>query len=97
MPIKLDEMTPAAHPVAKPAVLLGAGGKELPEPYKWVHCIFSLYRKPNARSTGNEALDTMAFLHLLEQLKVCSGYLLTELYQLTRCRSKNAQDGSGKV
>ncbi|OCF37733.1 hypothetical protein I316_00860 [Kwoniella heveanensis BCC8398] len=39
----------------KTAVVLGAGGKELPAPYK---------------STGNEALDTLAFLHLLEQLKV---------------------------
>ncbi|KAK4685246.1 5'-deoxynucleotidase, partial [Tremellales sp. Uapishka_1] len=34
---------------------MGAGGKPLPELYK---------------STGNEVLDTLAFLHLLEQLKV---------------------------
>jgi len=33
----------------------GAGGMPLPKPYK---------------STGNEALDTLAFLHLLEQLKL---------------------------
>ncbi|WWC59039.1 uncharacterized protein I303_101585 [Kwoniella dejecticola CBS 10117] len=60
----------APHPVTKMNVLpvdqvnaqaaetskvLGAGGKELPAPYK---------------SSGNEALDTLAFLHLLEQLKV---------------------------
>ncbi|KAE8538951.1 hypothetical protein D1P53_005320 [Cryptococcus gattii VGV] len=36
-------------------VVLGAGGKPLPPPYK---------------STGNEALDTLAFLHMLEQLKI---------------------------
>ncbi|KAK8846624.1 hypothetical protein IAR55_005710 [Kwoniella newhampshirensis] len=39
----------------KGELVLGAGGKPLPPPY---------------RSTGNEALDTLAFLHLLEQLKV---------------------------
>ncbi|ODN75204.1 hypothetical protein L202_06401 [Cryptococcus amylolentus CBS 6039] len=37
------------------APAFGAGGKPLPPPYK---------------STGNEALDTLAFLHMLEQLKV---------------------------
>nr|ODO00917.1 hypothetical protein L204_01641 [Cryptococcus depauperatus CBS 7855] len=37
------------------APVLGAGGRTLPPPYK---------------SSGNEALDTLAFLHLLEQLKV---------------------------
>ncbi|WVN88865.1 uncharacterized protein L203_104079 [Cryptococcus depauperatus CBS 7841] len=37
------------------APVLGAGGRPLPPPYK---------------SSGNEALDTLAFLHLLEQLKV---------------------------
>ncbi|WVR04339.1 hypothetical protein IAU60_001340 [Kwoniella sp. DSM 27419] len=36
-------------------ILVGAGGKPLPPQYK---------------STGNEALDTLAFLHILEQLKV---------------------------
>ncbi|TXT13371.1 hypothetical protein VHUM_00738 [Vanrija humicola] len=50
-----SESTPVAHPVVKPVQATGAGGKALPEPYK---------------STGNEALDTLAFLHLLEQLKV---------------------------
>ncbi|KAI5454451.1 hypothetical protein NCC49_004503 [Naganishia albida] len=40
--------------VAKKAKL-GAGGKELPELYK---------------STGNEAKDRLAFMHMLEQLKV---------------------------
>ncbi|WOO77543.1 HD domain-containing protein [Vanrija pseudolonga] len=49
------DSTPVAHPVVKPSQVTGAGGKALPEPYK---------------STGNEALDTLAFLHLLEQLKV---------------------------
>ncbi|WWC67529.1 uncharacterized protein I206_101437 [Kwoniella pini CBS 10737] len=41
--------------VEETSKVLGAGGKELPAPYK---------------SSGNEALDTLAFLHLLEQLKV---------------------------
>lgn len=27
--------------------------------------------RADVRSTGNEAIDTLAFLHLLEQLKVC--------------------------
>ncbi|WRT65169.1 uncharacterized protein IL334_002112 [Kwoniella shivajii] len=44
-----------AEQVEESRKVLGAGGKELPAPYK---------------STGNEALDTLAFLHLLEQLKV---------------------------
>ncbi|KAK1926617.1 hypothetical protein DB88DRAFT_482483 [Papiliotrema laurentii] len=58
MPIRVDEMTQtstSAHPVDKPVQVLGAGGKVLPAPYK---------------SSGDEALDTMAFLHMLEQLKV---------------------------
>ncbi|GFZ49012.1 hypothetical protein JCM24511_06761 [Saitozyma sp. JCM 24511] len=54
---------PPPHPVNKsvangiaPSTLLcGAGGKELAETYK---------------STGNEALDTLAFLHMLERLKL---------------------------
>ncbi|EIW68577.1 hypothetical protein TREMEDRAFT_63044 [Tremella mesenterica DSM 1558] len=48
-------VAPIDSPTAPPAVAIGAGGKTLPAPYK---------------STGNEALDTLAFLHLLEQLKV---------------------------
>lgn len=47
-------MTASSNAAPAP-VILGAGGKALPAPYK---------------STGNEALDTLAFLHLLEQLKV---------------------------
>ncbi|WWD08095.1 hypothetical protein V865_006206 [Kwoniella europaea PYCC6329] len=59
-PSKLDKMdsipiTKVAQQVEETNKVLGAGGKELPAPYK---------------STGNEALDTLAFLHLLEQLKV---------------------------
>ncbi|WWC87312.1 uncharacterized protein L201_002201 [Kwoniella dendrophila CBS 6074] len=50
--LPIDTVSAQAKETAK---VLGAGGKELPAPYK---------------STGNEALDTLAFLHLLEQLKV---------------------------
>ncbi|ORY21463.1 HD domain-domain-containing protein [Naematelia encephala] len=56
--VPVAHSTPA-HSVVKmslnPVQVLGAGGKPLPAPY---------------RSTGNEALDTLAFLHILEQLKV---------------------------
>jgi hypothetical protein len=37
MPIRVDDamtVTSPSHVVSKPAVVLGAGGKELPAPYK---------------------------------------------------------------
>jgi len=37
MPIRVDDamtVTSPSHAVSKPAVVLGAGGKELPAPYK---------------------------------------------------------------
>ncbi|WVF70210.1 hypothetical protein IAT40_004999 [Kwoniella sp. CBS 6097] len=56
-PVKMHStpLETVAKQAEQTAVVLGAGGKELPATYK---------------STGNEALDTLAFLHLLEQLKV---------------------------
>ena len=63
-----------AHPVNKMAShlhveVVGAGGKPLPAPYQRV---FSSLATPAdiCRSSGDEALDTLAFLHILEQLKV---------------------------
>ena len=46
---------------------------ELPMPYKLASRTRYLKRTADGcvRSTGNEALDTLAFLHLLEHLKVC--------------------------
>jgi hypothetical protein len=58
---------------------LGAGGKELPELYRWELPvpIFAIPSAANVsfdissnRSSGNEMQDRLAFLHMLEQLKV---------------------------
>lgn len=54
MPSKMPEPSSASRAPSKPPAR-GAGGKLLDEPYK---------------SCGNELKDTLAFLHLLERLKV---------------------------
>nr|ODN85972.1 hypothetical protein L203_04472 [Cryptococcus depauperatus CBS 7841] len=70
MALSADTITNSANMEAAP--VLGAGGRPLPPPYKSAKFP---YWSPKTmlslvRSSGNEALDTLAFLHLLEQLKV---------------------------
>jgi hypothetical protein len=76
MPIRLTqpEISPSTHTVNKPAMIspTGAGGKPLAQLYRRAdHILPSLEESSYYRSTGIEALDTLAFLHLLERLKVC--------------------------
>jgi hypothetical protein len=70
-PRAINKQTMSTMPSPKTKTNFGAGGKALPDTYKYVPFFFYL---ADERSTGNEAIDTMAFLHLLEQLKVCSKY-----------------------
>ena len=76
MPTAIASISPTvAHPTIKQNMSMstnfGAGGKPLPETYKWV---LKADVELIERSSGNEAIDTMAFLHLLEQLKVGFGF-----------------------
>ncbi len=52
----------------------GAGGRELPALYKWVreHMGPSTRLMKSNRSSGNDVQDRLAFMHLLEHLKVGS-------------------------
>lgn len=65
-PRAINKQAMSTHAIPK-TINFGAGGKALPDTYKYVNAII---RGADGRSTGNEAIDTMAFLHLLEQLKV---------------------------